>query len=32
MVFAQQERLKALTKAYGRIREVCLGIVAKIRV
>jgi hypothetical protein len=32
MGFAQQERLKALIKAYGRIKEVCLGIVAKIRV
>jgi hypothetical protein len=32
MGFAQEERLKALTKAYRRIREVCLVIIAKIRV
>jgi hypothetical protein len=30
MDFAQKERFKALAKAYGRIREVCLGRVAKI--
>jgi hypothetical protein len=32
MEFAQEERFKAFTKAYGRIREVFSGILAKIRV
>jgi hypothetical protein len=32
MEFAQEERFKALAKAYGRITELCLGRVAKIRV